>query len=108
MPKVRASVTQRAREGSVLPSRQLRTTPSENPHILAISVALPTRWISSFMRSEKVPAVVGSVFFCVFIGGGQGDDNGGKRTYRNTESQRNAEDCIKLRSVARVNYRKVQ
>src|SRR5690348_7297154 len=55
MPRVRASVTQRAREGSVLPSRQLRTTPSENPHMRAISVALPTRWISNLMRSEKFP-----------------------------------------------------
>jgi hypothetical protein len=56
MPSVRASVTQRAREGSVFPSRQLRTTPSEKPHMRAISVALPTLWINNLMRSEKVLA----------------------------------------------------
>jgi len=36
-----AIVTQRPREGSVLPSRQLRTTPSENPQRRAISLTLP-------------------------------------------------------------------
>ena len=66
-PNVRASVTQRARDGSVLPSRQLRTTPSEKPHILAISVALPTRWISSLIRSAKLPVAGGFVTFCVFM-----------------------------------------
>ena len=68
MPRVRARVTQRARDGSVLPSRQLRTTPSEKPHMRAISVALPTRWISSLMRSEKVPWELGCAGYWVVIG----------------------------------------
>ena len=59
MPSVLARVTHRARDGSLLPSRQLRTTPSEKPHMRAISVALPTRWISRRMRSEKLPLTAG-------------------------------------------------
>jgi hypothetical protein len=50
-----------------LPSRQLRTTPSEKPHIRAISVTLPTRWISTLMRSAKVLAGSFVEIFCMFI-----------------------------------------
>ena len=38
------------------------------PHIRAISVTLPTRWISTLTRSAKVPPIGGVVVICVAMG----------------------------------------
>jgi hypothetical protein len=48
--KARASATQRAREGSLWPSRQLRTVPSEQPQRRASIEAPPSRAINKRIR----------------------------------------------------------